>query len=182
MGLSVKKDPMNRPLTKPSFGPEEIQRIAEVLESGRVTQGPWNERFETEFASWIGGGSRHDLRGCAVSSCTSGLHATFLGLGIGPGDEVLVPAFTFVATANAVEQTGATPVFVDTQPDTFNIDPQAAEKSLSARTRAMLPVHQFGLVADMPRLLSIARLAEVLLVEDCACAAGSSLDGRLAGA
>ncbi|MAG93336.1 MAG: hypothetical protein CMJ48_06255 [Planctomycetaceae bacterium] len=182
MGLSVKKDPMNLPLAKPSFGPEEIQRIAEVLESGRVTQGPWNERFEIEFASWIGCGSVQNLRGCAVNSCTSGLHATLLGLGVGPGDEVLVPAFTFVATANAVEQTGATPVFVDTQPDTFNIDPRDAEKRLSARTRAMLPVHQFGLVADMQSLLSIAQLAEVALVEDCACAAGSRLDGQLAGA
>lgn len=176
----MKRGSENLPLATPYFGPEELKRIAEVLESGRVTQGPWIERFETDFASWVGRSS-DVVRGCAVSNCTSGLHLCLLALGVGPGDEVLVPAFTFVATANAVEQTGATPIFVDISLESFNMDPGAAAERLSPRTRAILPVHQFGLVAEVNELLALAGRSAVPVLEDCACAAGSARNKRRAG-
>ena len=120
-------------------GEEETAAVMRVLRSGRLVQGPEVAAFEEEFASLVGG------RACvAVNSGTSALHLGLLAVGIGPGDEVVVPSFTFAATANAVAMTGATPVFADIEPDTFCLDPDAVSAALTPRTAAILPVHLYG--------------------------------------
>ena len=116
----------------------------------------------------------------AVTSCTTALHVALVAAGIGPGDEIIVPAFTWVATANVVVHCGATPVFVDIRSDTFNIDPKAVAQALTPRTRAIIPVHLFGLMADMDALAAILP-KDVVVLEDAACAAGAAYHDRPAG-
>lgn len=159
----------------PSTGEEEWQALREPLESGWLTQGPKVQAFESAFAG------RHRVNhALATTSCTTALHLALAALGIGPGDEVIIPAFTWVATANVVLYCGATPVFVDVLPDTYNIDPTAVAAALTSRTRAVIPVHLFGLCADMDALRAV--LPEtVAIVEDAACAAGAAYAGRPAG-
>lgn len=164
------------PIALPSTGEEEWLAVEEPLRSGWLTQGPKVAAFETAFAERHG--TAHAL---ATTSCTTALHLALAALGIGPGDEVIVPAFTWVATANVVVHCGATPVFADVDATTFNIDVADALSRVTPRTRAVIPVHLFGLCADMDALR--AGLPDgVAVIEDAACAAGAAYKGRPAGA
>lgn len=159
----------------PSLGEEEWLALREPIESGWLTQGPKVAQFEEAFAK------RHQVKhAVAVTSATTGLHLALLALGIGPGDEVIVPAFTWVATANVVLYCGATPVFVDIDPVSFNIDPKDLARRVSPRTKAVIPVHLFGLCADMDGVRAALRPG-IRIIEDAACAAGAVWRGRAAG-
>jgi dTDP-4-amino-4,6-dideoxygalactose transaminase len=158
------------PVARPWMGEEEAAAARRAILSGWVTQGPEVAAFEQEFAAAVGA-----AHACAVSSCTTALHVTLHALGVGPGDEVVTVSHSFVATANAVRYCGALPVFVDVADDTFNIDPALVEGAFSARTRALLVVHQLGMPCDLARLVEIARRRGVPVVEDAACAAGSEI-------
>ena len=162
-------------ISVPATGEEEWQAVREPLMSGWLTQGPKVAAFETAFAE------RHGVKhALATTSCTTGLHLILAALGIGPGDEVIVPAFTWVATANVVLYCGATPVFADVHRDTYNIDLEDVARKLTPHTRAVIPVHLFGLCADMEALRQLLP-PDVKLIEDAACAAGASLKGVSAG-
>ncbi len=163
-------------IAAPSVGEEEWHAAREPLESGWLTQGPKVAAFEEAFAA------RHDVsHAVAVTSCTTALHLAVEALDIGPGDEVIVPSFTWVATANVVVHAGATPVLVDVDRDTYNIDAKEVEQHLTTRTRAVMAVHMFGLCADVPALRDVLP-AEVAVIEDAACAVGASLGDQSAGA
>lgn len=165
----------NIAISLPSTGEEEWQAAREPLISGWLTQGPKVAAFEKAFAE------RHEVpHALAVTSCTTGLHLALAGLGIGPGDEVIVPAFTWVATANVVLYCGATPVFVDVDPLTFNLDLTQVKSKVSERTRAVIAVHLFGRCLDIDTLRAELP-SSVAIVEDAACAAGASWNGRPAG-
>lgn len=165
------------PAAKPLIGPEEREAVDRVLRSGMLAQGPEVQAFEEEFAAVL-----VDGRECvAVSSGTSGLHLGLIAAGIGPGDEVIVPSFTFAATANAVVLTGATPVFADIEADTFCLDPVSVESVISARTAAILAVHLYGQPADMEALGQVAQRHGLRLFEDAAQAHGASLNGKRVG-
>lgn len=170
------QDKMNIPVTKPCLGEEEIQAVAGRLLSGWIVQGSKVGEFEGMFAHYVGARFAR-----ATTSCTTALHLALLALGIGPGDEVLVPALTYVATANAVLYCGATPVFVDIDLATFNIDVQQIERQINPRTRALMPVHEFGLSADMDAVMAIAAQHSLLVLEDAACACGATYHGRHVG-
>jgi dTDP-4-amino-4,6-dideoxygalactose transaminase len=158
------------PVARPVTGEEEVEAIRRPLLSGWVTQGPEVEAFEREFAAYVG--APHAV---AVSNCTTALHLALRAVGVGSGDEVITVSHSFIATANAVRYCGARPVFVDVQPDTFNIDPPRIEAAISPRTRAILCVHQVGMPCDIPAILAIARRHGLAVVEDAACAAGSEI-------
>jgi perosamine synthetase len=159
----------------PSTGEEEWQATREPIMSGWLTQGPKVAAFESAFAE------RHAVdHALAVTSCTTGLHLILAGLGIGPGDEVIVPAFTWVATANVVIYCGATPVLADVDPHTFNLAPADVARKVTDKTRAVIAVHLFGRCADMAGIRN-AVPDEVVIIEDAACAAGATLDGVPAG-
>jgi perosamine synthetase len=161
-------------IAQPVLGEEEWQALREPLETGWLTQGPKVAAFERAFAE------RHGVHhAIACSSCTTALHLILAAMGIGPGDEVIVPSFTWVATANAVLYCGARPVLVDADRATFNMDPAAIAEKLSARTRAIIAVHLFGLCADMDAIAAAA--PGIPIVEDAACAAGASYKGQAAG-
>ena len=163
------------PIARPSIGTEEVAAVAGILESGWLTQGPKVAAFEAAFAE------RHGVaHALATTSCTTALHLALDAIGVGPGDEVIVPSFTWVATANAVVHCGATPVFADVDRLTFNIDASDAAERVTNRTRAIVPVHLFGLCADIDALRT-AIPDHVKLIEDAACAAGAVYRGRSAG-
>lgn len=165
------------PVSKPFIGREEQDAVERVLLSGQLAQGPEVAAFEAEFSAELAAGQP-----CvAVNSGTSALHLALLALGIGPGDEVIVPSFTFAATANSVAITGAVPVFVDIDPVTFCVDPAAVRAAITPRTRAVLPVHLYGHPAALVELQALCDAAGLLLVEDAAQAHGASIDGRLVG-
>ncbi len=164
------------PITRPVFGARERELILKPLETGWVVQGPYVAQFERMFAAFTG--AAHAL---AVSSCTTGLHLVLHALGLRPGDEVILPSFTYVATANAVEYCGARPVFGDIDLATFNLDPAVVEALITPRTRGILAVSLFGLAADLPALADIAGRHGLFLVEDAACALGATLAGRHTG-
>jgi dTDP-4-amino-4,6-dideoxygalactose transaminase len=165
------------PAAKPIVGDEERAAVDRVLRSGMIAQGPEVAAFETEFAAAVVGG-----RTCvAVNSGTSGLHLGLLAAGIGPGDEVIVPSFTFAATANSVALTGATPVFADIEASSFCLDPASVRASLTERTRAIMPVHLYGHPADVDALGAIAQEHGLVLFEDAAQAHGATWRGRPVG-
>ena len=162
-------------IARPDLGEEEWQALREPLESGWVTQGPKVAAFERAFAR------RHGVKhAVAVTSATTGLHLALAALGIGPGDEVIVPSFTWVATANVVLYCGATPVFADVERDSFNIAPAEIARLLNPRVKAVIPVHLFGLCADID-VIRAALPPQVAIVEDAACASGAAYRGRPAG-
>lgn len=162
-------------ISLPSTGDDEWQAVREPLKTGWLTQGPKVAAFEKAFAE------RHQVKhSLATTSCTTGLHLILAAAGIGAGDEVIVPAFTWVSTANVVLYCGATPVFVDVSPITNNISTEDLVKRITPKTKAVIAVHLFGLCADIPDIRAVLPPG-VLLVEDCACAAGASLNGIPAG-
>ncbi len=165
------------PAAKPMVGAEERAAVDRVLLSGMMAQGPEVAAFEEEFSTVVDG--RHCI---AVNSGTSGLHMSLVALGLKAGDEVIVPSFTFAATANSVALTGATPIFVDIDPRTFNIDPQAVEAAITPRTRAIQPVHLYGLPAAMKEIMAIAARHNLLVVEDACQAHMAAIDGKHVGA
>jgi perosamine synthetase len=155
---------VNIPITKPFFGREEREAVARPLDSGWVVQGPEVARFEQKFGAFVGAG-----HAVATSSCTTALHIAVAALGLKPGDEVIVPAFTWVATANVVEYMGATPVFCDVDLATFNLDVAQVEALVTPKTVGIIPVHLFGLSADMDAVLAVAKRRKLWVVEDAAC-------------
>jgi perosamine synthetase len=164
------------PITKPAFGEAERRAVLQPLETGWVVQGPRVQEFERRFADYAGAGNA-----VATTSCTTALHLAVAVLGLKPGDEVLVPAFTWVSTANVVEYMGATPRFCDIDLRTFNIDPARFEQAVGPNTVGMIPVHLFGLCAEMDAVNAIARRHGLWVIEDAACAFGAWQGGRHAG-
>ena len=164
------------PITRPLIGAEEAEAVAEVLESGWLVQGERVLEFERQFALFTGA-----RQAVAATSCTTALHLAVAALGLRPGDEVIVPAFTWISTANVVEYMGATPVFVDIEPTTFNIDVERAAAAITDRTVGIIPVHLFGLCADMARIGALAKERGLWVLEDAACGFGATIDGQHAG-
>src|SRR3954465_4842235 len=167
---------MEVPFTRPYFRGDEGAAVAEAVASGWVSQGPRVRAFEEAFAA------RHGAADAvAVTSCTTALQLALYVSGVGPGDEVIVPTMSFIASANAVWQCGGTPVLVDVEPETYNIDPAGIEAAITPRTKAIMPVHQMGLPADMDPITEIAARHGLAIVEDAACAIGASYKGRPIG-
>ena len=167
---------MNIPIARTSLTEDEIQSVLEPLRNGWLVQGPKVREFEEKWSVFTG--ARHSV---AVTSCTTGLHLSLAALGIQPGDEVIVPAFTWIATANVVEHLGGMVVFCDIDPETFNLDVSQLETKITPRTKAILPVHLFGLAADMEPINKIAKKHGLSVVEDAACGFGSRYQGKHVG-
>ena len=164
------------PLAKPQITREERKAVNRVLKSLSLAQGPEVKSFESEFSRLV------ENRECvAVNSGTSALHLCLIALGIGPGDEVIVPSFTFAATANVVALVGATPVFVDIDPLTYCLNPSLVKSAITAKTKAIIVVHLYGLPADMVSITKIAKENCLLVVEDAAQAHMASIDGKMVG-
>jgi perosamine synthetase len=164
------------PITKPLIGDEELRAVQQPLETGWVVQGPYVEEFERKFCEYTGAGFS-----IATSSCTTALHIAVAALELKPGDEVIVPAFTWVSTANVVEYMGAKPVFCEIDLETFNVDSDRIEALIGTRTVGIIPVHLFGLCADMEAIGPIAQKHGLWMIEDAACALGAAIRGRHAG-
>lgn len=158
------------PIAKPTLGDAEVAAASEAIQSGWVSQGPMVARFEQAFAGYVG-----TEYACAVSSCTTALHLALRALGVRAGDEVITVSHSFIATANSIRYCGATPVFVDIDPGTYNLDPGLLESAISPRTKAILCVHQMGMPCDMPRIMAIARNYRLPVVEDAACGIGTEI-------
>jgi len=166
------------PFALPDIGEEEINEVVDSLRSGWLTTGPKTKRFEEDFAVFAGEGAE----AIAVNSATAGLHLALEASGIGPGDEVIVPVYTFTSTAEVVRYLGAEPVFVDIDSETFNIDPAKIEAALTSRTKAIIPVHFAGLSCAMDEIMAIARKNSLKVIEDAAHALPTTCNGRLVGA
>ena len=160
------------PIARTSLTVEEINSVLEPLNSGWLVQGPKVKAFEEKWTNFTK--SKYSL---AVTSCTSGMHLAVAALGLGPGDEVIVPAFTWISTANVVEHQGATPIFCDIDLETFNIDVQKIEALITEKTVGIMPVHLFGLSADMNPIMDLARQYNLWVLEDAACGFGATYDG-----
>jgi perosamine synthetase len=170
----MRKKPI--PIAKPIIGRDVRKAVNKVLRSGNLTQGPEVAAFEREFSQFV------NERECvAVNSGTSALHLALLSLGIGAGDEVIIPSFTFAATANSVALTGAKPVFVDIDIKTYNIDPNLIENAITPSTKAIQVVHLYGLPADMTRIVEIAKRHNLLIIEDAAQAHNAAINGQPVG-
>jgi perosamine synthetase len=167
---------MTIPITKPFFGTAEMEAVQKPLQTGWVVQGPYVKEFEDLFSTFTA--APHSI---ATSSCTTALHIAVAALGLKPGDEVIVPAFTWVATANVVEYMGAKPVFCDVELATFNLRTDVLEDLITPRTVGIIPVHLFGLCADMAPILDFAKRHQLWVLEDAACAFGSWYRGAHAG-
>lgn len=167
---------MEIPFARPYLAGTEGAAVAEVIASGWLSQGPRVRAFEEAFAARVGAPDA-----VATTSCTTALALALHVSGVGPGDEVIVPSLSFIATANAVWQCGAQPVFADIDPRTYNLDPDAAERAITPRTKVIMPVHQVGLPADMDRFLDLADRYGVTIVEDAACAIGATYKDRRIG-
>lgn len=167
---------MNVPIARTSLTEEEIQSVLGPLRSGWLVQGPKVREFEEKWSAFTG--ARHSI---AVTSCTTALHLSLAALGFGPGDEAIVPAFTWIATANVVEHLGGKVVFCDIDLNTFNLDINDAARKITPRTKAILPVHLFGLSADMGPVMELARKHNLWVVEDAACGFGSTYQGQHVG-
>ncbi len=163
-------------IAKPLLGEEEKQAVIEVLDSGMIAQGPRVKAFEEAFAEMCG--TKHAI---ATTSGTTALHVALLAHAVGPGDEVITSPFTFIATANSVLFTGARPVFVDIDPQTYNLDVKQIETVITPRTKAIMPVHLFGLMADMNAIMELAEAHDLAVIEDACQAHGAAYDGKKAG-
>src|SRR5512140_2885767 len=175
VATEVKKK-LNVPITKPSLGEEEARAPYESIKSGWVTQGPKVAEFEKAVAAYVG--AKH---GVATTSCTTGLHLALATAGLKAGDEVIVPSFTFIASANAILYTGADVVFCEVDPRTFNIDPNDIEKRITKKTKAIMPIDQIGLSCDIDSINDIAKRHGLDVVEDTAPAIGEGYKGRKVG-
>jgi perosamine synthetase len=164
------------PITRPFLGEEEVAAAAEVIRSGWLTQGEKVEQFEMSVARYVGAG-----RAVAVSNCTTALHLALLAAGVGAGDEVICPSFSFIATANAIVHAGAKPVFVDIDPRTYNMDPGLVEAAITPCTKALMPVDQIGLAADIVAIRAIAKRHGLKVVEDAAPSLGAMVGGTRVG-
>jgi len=158
------------PVAKPVLDEREVEAVRRVILSGWVTQGPEVGAFEREFAQYV-----EAPYACAVSNCTTALHLALLAVGVGPGDEVITVSHSFIATANAIRYCGATPVFVDIQGNSYNIDPNLIEPAITSRTKAILCVHQLGMPCDLARVVEIGKRRGLPVIEDAACAIGSEI-------
>lgn len=165
----------NIPIAKPWLGEAEAEAAKRAIMSGWVTQGPEVAAFEQEFATYVGA-----KYACAVSNCTTALHLALLAVGVQAGDEVITVSHSYIATANSIRYCGAIPVFVDIEPQTYNINPVLIEDAISDRTRAILVVHQMGMPCDLKAIVEVARRYNLPVIEDAACAIGSEIfwDGR----
>ncbi|MBS3967366.1 MAG: DegT/DnrJ/EryC1/StrS aminotransferase family protein [Truepera sp.] len=166
------------PFSPPTIGEEEIAEVVDTLRSSWITTGPKTKVFEEQFAAYVGAPGGTSVM---LNSCTAGLHVALVALGIGPGDEVIVPSLTFAATANVVEHVGAQPVLVDILPDTLCIDPEAVRRAVSPRTKAVIPVHYAGHPAELDELSAIAQEHGLALIEDAAHAAPTWYKGVMVG-
>jgi perosamine synthetase len=164
------------PITRPHLAGGEAEAVGEAIASGWISQGPRVRAFEEAFAARVGAADA-----VATTSCTTALQLALYVSGVGPGDEVIVPSLSFIATANAVWHCGATPVFADIDPRTYNLDPDAAQRAITPRTKAIMPVHQVGLPADMDRFFELGERHAVAIVEDAACAIGALYKDRPIG-
>jgi perosamine synthetase len=167
---------MEIPITRPHLAGGESEAVAEAIASGWISQGPRVRSFEEAFAARVGA-----AEAVATTSCTTALALALHVSGVGPGDEVIVPSLSFIATANAVWHCGARPVFADIDPRTYNLDPAAAARAITPATKAIMPVHQLGLPADMDPFLELAARHGLAIVEDAACAIGALYKGRPIG-
>lgn len=167
---------MNIPIAKTEFTEREKQNILNVLESGWIVQGKYVQQFEEQWSEFTG--SKHSI---AVTSCTTALQLSLAAIGIKPGDEVIVPSFTWIATANVVEMCFAKPVFCDININTFNIDPALIEALITPKTKAIIPVHLFGLPAEMESIIDIATKYNLHIIEDAACGFGARIKGTHVG-
>jgi len=159
------------PIAKPYLDMAEADAAREVVLSGWLSQGAQVAAFEREFALLTGA-----AQACAVSNCTTALHLALLAAGVGPGDEVITPSHSFIATANSIRYCGATPIFADIEPATYNLDPECVAEAITERTRAILTVHQMGMPCNLGALLAVANRHGIPLIEDAACATGSQIN------
>ncbi|MFW9769058.1 MAG: DegT/DnrJ/EryC1/StrS family aminotransferase [Candidatus Thorarchaeota archaeon] len=164
------------PFAKPVIGEEEKESVRKVLESGMLSEGKVSREFEKVFSEYIG-----TKFATVTSNGTTALSTALEAMDIQPGDEVITSPFTFIASANSISMMGAIPIFVDINPDTYNIDPELIEDAITEKTRAIMPVHIFGLPADMKPILEIAESHDLLVLEDACQAHGGEIDGKLAG-